>query len=91
MLAQPLQRIAAGAVKKGENTHGGPYQYTISDHGYGKDAVKVLHVERNGPVHTIKEFEVGTHLKLYSTKDYLQGKAKYLRFTYIYIYHFCLW
>lgn len=53
--------------------HDKPFQYEITDHGYGKDAVKVLHVSRKGPVHTIQEFEVGTHLKLYSKKDYYEG------------------
>ncbi|XP_055853017.1 uricase [Episyrphus balteatus] len=47
--------------------------YCIVDHGYGKDAVKLLHVLRNGPAHTIKEFEIGTHLKLNTQKDYLKG------------------
>ncbi|XP_030384888.1 uricase [Scaptodrosophila lebanonensis] len=50
-----------------------PYQYEITDHGYGKDAVKILYVHRDGPVHSIHELEIGTHLKLYSKKDYYQG------------------
>lgn len=48
--------------------------YEISDSGYGKDSVKLLHVARHGKVHHIKEFEVNSHLKLYTKKDYLQGK-----------------
>lgn len=51
-------------------------EYQITDSGYGKDNVKLLHIERNGAVHNIKEFEVNTHLKLYSKKDYLSGKLK---------------
>lgn len=47
--------------------------YEISDSGYGKDSVKLLHVQRHGKVHHIKEFEVNSHLKLYTKKDYLQG------------------
>lgn len=47
--------------------------YEISDSGYGKDSVKLLHVQRHGQLHHIKEFEVNTHLKLFSTKDYLHG------------------
>lgn len=47
--------------------------YEISDSGYGKDSVKLLHVQRHGQLHHIKEFEVNTHLKLYSKKDYLHG------------------
>lgn len=50
------------------------YEYEISDSGYGKDHVKILHVRREGAVHHIKEFEVNTHLKLYSKKDYMHGK-----------------
>ncbi|XP_059618145.1 uricase [Phlebotomus argentipes] len=48
-------------------------EYIISDYGYGKDNVKLLHVVRNGPVHSIKELEVCSHLKLYDKKDYLYG------------------
>lgn len=50
-------------------------EYQITDSGYGKDNVKLLHIERNGTVHNIKEFEVNTHLKLYSKKDYLNGNC----------------
>lgn len=48
--------------------------YEISDSGYGKNFVKIMHVERDGLTHNIKEFEVNTHLKLYSKKDYFNGK-----------------
>lgn len=72
MFARPLQRpVDKGAIPREE---GEPHQYTISDHGYGKDSVKVLHIKRDGPVHSIKELEVSTHLKLYSKKDYFHGK-----------------
>lgn len=50
-----------------------PDHFLISNYGYGKDSVKILHVVRNGLVHSIKELEVGTKLKLSSQKDYLQG------------------
>lgn len=53
-------------------------EFEISDTGYGKDHVKILHVRREEGVHYIKEFEVNTHLKLYSKKDYLNGKYKIL-------------
>lgn len=51
------------------------HEFEISDTGYGKDHVKILHVRRDNNVHYIKEFEVNTHLKLYSKKDYLNGKS----------------
>lgn len=57
------------------------HEFEISDTGYGKDHVKILHVRREGNVHHIKEFEVNTHLKLYSKKDYLNGKSFALNFT----------
>lgn len=50
-------------------------EYEISDCGYGKDSVKILHVHRDGEIHHIKEFEVNTHLKLYTKKDYTHGKT----------------
>lgn len=62
-------------LKAGEN--GFKIQFEISDTGYGKDHVKILHVRREGNVHHIKEFEVNTHLKLYSKKDYLNGMYNY--------------
>ncbi|XP_017029386.1 uricase [Drosophila kikkawai] len=81
MFATPLRQQPPNAASQsqgkamplGMDGHDKPFQYEITDHGYGKDAVKVLHVSRQGPVHTIQEFEVGTHLKLYSKKDYYQG------------------
>ncbi|CAD6999764.1 unnamed protein product [Ceratitis capitata] len=75
MFARPLQCAATKPNQQSTTPAppNAPHQYTISDYGYGKDSVKVLHVKRNGPVHSIKEFEVGTHLKLYSQKDYYQG------------------
>jgi len=47
--------------------------YEIVDSNYGKNWVKLLHVHRAGPVHTIREWEVCTELTLYSHKDYLHG------------------
>ena len=41
--------------------------------GYGKGNVKLLHVRREGPVHSIKEYEVDTQLTLETDKDYLWG------------------
>ncbi|KAM4640834.1 uricase-like isoform 2-T2 [Discoglossus pictus] len=41
--------------------------------GYGKNAVKVLHIKRNGKQHFIKEIEASVELTLKSKKDYLQG------------------
>ncbi|XP_075471784.1 uricase-like isoform X2 [Ascaphus truei] len=41
--------------------------------GYGKNAVKVLHIKRNGKQHFIKEIEASVQLTLKSKKDYLYG------------------
>ncbi|XP_037795199.1 uricase-like [Penaeus monodon] len=41
--------------------------------GYGKNNVKLLHLRREGPVHTVKEYEVNTALTLDSDKDYIVG------------------
>uniref|UniRef100_A0A803JVI1 Uricase n=1 Tax=Xenopus tropicalis TaxID=8364 RepID=A0A803JVI1_XENTR len=40
---------------------------------YGKNAVKVLQIKRNGKQHFIKEIEVSVQLTLKSKKDYLEG------------------
>lgn len=48
--------------------------YVIKDYGYGKDYVKILHVRRNGSLHSVKELEVGTKLRNFDWhKDYLKG------------------
>lgn len=71
MLATPLRNKASRQLESLQ--HSSSQQYEITDKGYGKDAVKVMYVNRKGPVHSIQEFEVGTHLKLYSNQDYFQG------------------
>lgn len=48
-------------------------KYEWVDRGYGKNHVKILHVRREGPVHTIKEYEIDTQLTLESDKDYIHG------------------
>lgn len=40
----------------------------------GKSGVKLLHIKREGPVHSIRELEVNTQLTLSSKKDYTTGK-----------------
>ncbi|XP_052757898.1 uricase [Galleria mellonella] len=51
-------------------------RFELSDHGYGKDSVKLLHVHRDGNFHTIREFEVSTELKLTSETAYVLGDNK---------------
>ena len=41
--------------------------------GYGKDMVKVLHIQRDGKYHSIKEVATSVQLTLSSKKDYLLG------------------
>lgn len=48
-------------------------EFKFIDRGYGKYWVKMLHLERNGSVHTIKEYEVSTLIRLDSDKDYKTG------------------
>ena len=47
--------------------------YLIVDDAYGKTNVKLLQIKRDGPVHSIQELEVNTHLTLATKKDYTQG------------------
>ncbi|CAG9099995.1 unnamed protein product [Plutella xylostella] len=51
-------------------------RFELSDHGYGKNSVKLLHVHRDGDFHTIREFEVSTELKLASESAYVVGDNK---------------
>ncbi|EGV98613.1 Uricase [Cricetulus griseus] len=41
--------------------------------GYGKDMVRVLHIQRDGKYHSIKEVATSVQLTLRSKKDYLYG------------------
>jgi len=47
-LRQPNVLTQSQKNSPGMDGHDKPYQYEITDHGYGKDAVKVLHVSRKG-------------------------------------------
>lgn len=48
--------------------------YELGAYGYGKDSVKLLYVRRGDAArHEIREYEVDTHLRLGSQKDYLLG------------------
>ena len=45
-------------------------RFEIVENKYGKANVRMLHLRREGLVHTIREFEVDTSLTLDDTKDY---------------------
>lgn len=47
--------------------------YEIVDSNYGKNGVKMLHVQRDGAVHTIREWEVCVALTLDSHQEYLHA------------------
>jgi len=47
--------------------------FEIVENEYGKASVRMLHLRREGIVHTIREFEVDTSLTLDDTKDYTKG------------------
>ena len=45
--------------------------FEFINRGYGKYFVKLLHRDKNGSTHDIKEYEVSTLITLDSDKDYL--------------------
>jgi len=51
-------------------------RYEITDQGYGKSFVRILHVRKNGLKHSVKEFEVNTILKLNNQNDYKDGNNR---------------
>ncbi|XP_046604326.1 uricase [Neodiprion virginianus] len=51
----------------------GREKYQLGSYGYGKNHVKLLYVHRDGSHHEIREYEVDTHLRLSTLKDYLEG------------------
>lgn len=60
-------------LQKGKNTSLLQDQYELHKYGYGKNHVKLLHVQREGATHSVREYEVSTHLRLHSQRDYLEG------------------
>ncbi|KAG5674372.1 hypothetical protein PVAND_004346 [Polypedilum vanderplanki] len=48
-------------------------KFVIDKTNYGKTGVKILHLVRNGLVHTVKEYEVTTLLTLDTLKDFMQA------------------
>ncbi|KAM8705188.1 hypothetical protein ACLKA7_009617 [Drosophila subpalustris] len=48
--------------------------YDLTNRGYGKDGVKFLHVSRDGPVHSIHEFDIKIHIKLNSIKEHTEAE-----------------
>lgn len=65
--------VTRAVLTASEETGG---RFELSDHGYGKGSVKLLHVHRDGDYHTIREFEVSTELKLSSETAYVIGDNK---------------
>ena len=50
-------------------------RFEIVENEYGKANVRLLHLRREGIVHSIREFEVDTSLTLDDTKDYTKVKC----------------
>ncbi|XP_034829172.1 uricase [Maniola hyperantus] len=69
----PSTGAAKAATTAAADTGG---RFELSDHGYGKSSVKLLHVYRDGEYHVIREFEVSTELKLSSESAYVVGDNK---------------
>ena len=55
------------SIMNGRNVY---ESFHITENEYGKANVRMLHLRREGLVHTIREFEVDTSLTLDDTKDY---------------------
>ena len=53
------------------------HQYELGAYGYGKNHIKLLHVRREDAYrHDIREYEVDTHLRLGTQKDYFEGNNR---------------
>ncbi|XP_066588428.1 uricase [Prorops nasuta] len=66
--------VQANLCSTNKNTLPTESLYELGAHGYGKDSVKLLYVHRDNAIHhEIREYEVATHLRLGSQKDYLEG------------------
>jgi len=69
-------RSVKGNENRRRNDEVSEGRYELGQYGYGKNSVKLLHVRRDGALHTIRECEVSTHLKLLSKKDFMVGDNK---------------
>ncbi|XP_043270953.1 uricase [Venturia canescens] len=55
----------------------GRNEYELGAYGYGKNNVKILHVRREDKFrHDVREYEVDTHLRLGTQKDYFEGNNR---------------
>ncbi|KAE8739788.1 hypothetical protein FOCC_FOCC014713 [Frankliniella occidentalis] len=68
-------RTPAGSSAPGKDAN---EAYELAEYGYGKNYVKILKVRRDGLRHSIREYEVNTHLQLDSREDFLQGDNKHI-------------
>ncbi|KAH8418061.1 hypothetical protein KR222_011380 [Zaprionus bogoriensis] len=72
MIAVPLRQPKSSNSTSSEAAD--PSQpYELTNKGYGKESVKLMHINRQGPYHTIQEFEISTHMKLKGNREYLSG------------------
>lgn len=86
-----ISRKLLSETERSDHSEG---NYSVSNYGYGKDFIKILHVHRNGLVHTVTEFEVSTHLKLSTRMDWLRGMLYILSllcYSYVFVLQAYIW
>lgn len=69
-----VQEVALTITMNGRNMY---ESFEIVENEYGKASVRMLHLRREGIVHTIREFEVDTSLTLDDTKDYTKVASRH--------------
>ncbi|XP_004521796.1 uricase [Ceratitis capitata] len=47
--------------------------YRMGDYGYGKQGVRVFQLKKEGPVHSVTEYEVNSHMRLRTHKEYYEA------------------
>ncbi|KAH8311251.1 hypothetical protein KR044_005215 [Drosophila immigrans] len=70
MIAAPLRSLSIGTSSSEDKR----LPYDITGKGYGKDGVKLFHVTRDGPYHSVHEFDIKVHIKLSGDKEYTEGE-----------------
>lgn len=73
MIAAPLRQPKSASKPTPSTTIDATQPYELTGKGYGKEFIKLMYISREGPYHTIQEFEISTHLKLLSDREYLSG------------------
>lgn len=56
----------------------GAPSYRMGDYGYGKQGVRVFQLKKDGPIHSVTEFKINSHMRLCTHKEYYAGTSYFI-------------